>query len=82
MSSLLEIRDRIKYYYGKYEFILLPIMKFMLAYLAICCVNGAMGYMAQIDKVGVVLVASLICSFMPMGCMGRNHIISVPNAFM
>jgi len=69
MSSLLELRDRIKYYYRKYEFILFPTLKFMLAYLAICCVNGAMGYMAQIDKVGVVLVASLICSFMPMGCI-------------
>lgn len=69
MSGLLELRDRIKYYYRKYEFIFVPSLKFMLAYLAICCVNGAMGYMAQIDKVGVVLVASLICSFMPMGCI-------------
>ena len=67
MSGLLELRDKIRFYYRKYEFILFPTLKFMLAYLAICCVNGAMGYMAQIDKVGVVLIASLVCSFMPMG---------------
>ena len=69
MSSILELRDKIKYYYRKYEFILFPTFKFMLAYLAICCVNGATGYMAKADEVGVVLVASLFCSFMPAGCI-------------
>lgn len=69
MRSLLELRDKIKYYYRQYEFIMLPVLKFMLAYLAICCVNGALGYMAQIDTVGIVLIGSLFCSFMPAGCM-------------
>jgi len=69
MRSLLEIRDKIKYYYRQYEFIILPALKFMLAYLAICCVNGALGYMQQVDKVGIVLIASLFCSFMPTGCI-------------
>lgn len=69
MRSLLELRDKIKYYYRQYEFIILPVLKFMLAYLAICCVNGAMGYMPQIDKVGIVLIVSLLCSFMPTGCI-------------
>ncbi len=69
MSSLLELRDKIKYYYRKYEFVILPTLKFMLAYLAICCVNGAMGYMAQVDQIGIVLMASLLCSFMPVGCI-------------
>ncbi len=69
MRSLLEFREKIKYYYGQYEFIILPVLKFMLAYLAICCVNGALGYMAQADKVGIVLIASLFCSFMPIGCI-------------
>jgi len=69
MRSLLELRDKIKYYYRQYEFIIFPVLKFMLAYLAICCVNGALGYMPQVDKVGIVLIASLFCSFMPMGCI-------------
>ena len=69
MRSLLEFRDKIKYYYRQYEFMILPALKFMAAYLAICCVNGALGYMPQIDKVGIVLIASLLCSFMPAGCI-------------
>ncbi len=69
MSRLLELRDQIKYYYRKYEFIILPTMKFMVAYLAICCVNGALGYMHQVDTLGIVLIASLLCSFMPTGCI-------------
>lgn len=69
MSVLLEIREKVKYYYRQYEFMILPALKFMLAYLAICCVNGALGYMAQVDQMGIVLVASLFCSFMPLGCI-------------
>ena len=69
MSVLLEIREKIKYYYRQYEFMILPAIKFMLAYLAICCVNGALGYMAKVDQMGIVLVASLFCSFMPLGCI-------------
>ena len=69
MRSLLEFRDKIKYYYRTYEFVILPTLKFMLAYLAICCVNGALGYMASVDSVGIVLIASLLCSFMPTGCI-------------
>ena len=69
MRSLLEFRDKIKYYYRQYEFMILPALKFMLAYLTICCVNGALGYMPQADKVSIVLIASLFCSFMPVGCI-------------
>lgn len=69
MRTLLEVKDKIKYYYRQYEFVILPMLKFMLAYLAICCVNGALGYMSQLDQVGIVLVASLFCSFMPLGCI-------------
>ena len=69
MRGLLELRDKIKYYYRQYEFLILPALKFMLAYLAICCVNGALGYMPQVDKVGIVLIASLLCYFMPTGCI-------------
>lgn len=69
MRGLLEFREKVKYYYRQYEFMILPALKFMLAYLTLCCVNGALGYMARIDKVSIVLIASLFCSFMPLGCI-------------
>lgn len=67
MRSLLEFRDKIKYGYRKYEFLLLPTLKFMLAYLVLCCVNGTLGYMSRIDSPGITLMAALLCSFLPSG---------------
>lgn len=69
MSNLLEIREKLKLLYSRNEFILLPVLKFMLAYLAICMVNGELGYMGKLDNLGLVLIVSLLCSFLPNGCI-------------
>lgn len=69
MTSLLEIREKIKLLYSRSEFILVPILKFMLAFLTICMVNGELGYMGKLDNLGLVLIVSLLCSFLPNGCI-------------
>ncbi len=67
MRNLLEIRDKILKVYNKSEFIVLPILKFMLAFLALSIVSGKLGYMYQLDNLGLVLILSLMCSFLPNG---------------
>lgn len=67
MRSLLEIRDKLIRVYNKIEFIALPILKFMLAFTALSIVSGKMGYMYQLDNLGLVLILSLMCSFLPNG---------------
>lgn len=69
MRSLLEIREKVKLLYSRSEFILVPILKFMLAYLTICMVNGELGYMRKLDNLGLVLIVALLCSFLPNGCI-------------
>lgn len=69
MSNLLEIREKLKLLYSRNEFILVPVLKFMLAYLTICMVNGELGYMGRLDNLGLVLIVSLLCSFLPNGCI-------------
>ena len=69
MRSLLEIREKIKLLYSRSEFLLVPVFKFMLAFLAICMVNGELGYMSKLDNLGLVLIVSLLCSFLPNGCI-------------
>ena len=69
MSNLLEIREKLKLLYSRNEFILVPVLKFMLAYLTICMVNGELGYMGKLDNLGLVLFVSLLCSFVPSGCI-------------
>ncbi len=67
MRSLLEIREQIKRIFSYYEFAIVPVLKFMLAFLTLSMVSGEMGYMHQLDNLGLVLIASLMCSFLPNG---------------
>ncbi len=67
MRSLLELRDRVVKIYNKSEFIVLPVLKFMLAFTMLSIVSGRMGYMYQLDNLGLVLILALMCSFLPNG---------------
>ena len=65
MTGLLEIREKIKLIYGRYEVFILPVVKFLLAFVVLNTVNGKMGYMTQLDNVTIVLIVALLCSFLP-----------------
>ncbi len=67
MTALLEIREKIKMIYSKNEVFIIPIAKFLLTFIVLTMVNGKIGYMGTIDKMPVVLIASLFCSFLPVG---------------
>lgn len=69
MGNILELRDKLKYLYTKNEVFLVPVLKFMLAFTAICTVSGRLGYMTKVDNLGLILIASLMCSFLPVGCI-------------
>lgn len=74
MTELLEIREKIKQFYSKFEAFILPVAKFLLAFVVLNTLNSRMGYMtqlegriAQLDNVAVVLIVALMCSFLPTG---------------
>ena len=67
MTDLLEIKEKIKLFYSRFEMFILPVVKFLLAFVALNTVNGRMGYMSQLDNMAVVLIAALACSFLPTG---------------
>lgn len=69
MTGLLELRDKIKLIYSKNEVLILPVVKFLLAFLVFNTINGKLGYMTALDNIAIVLIVSLLCSFMPNGCM-------------
>lgn len=69
MTALLELRDKLKYLYSKNEAFVLPVIKFLLAFVTLLVINGSMGYMTKVDNVAVVLIAALMCSFLPTGCI-------------
>ena len=69
MTGLLEIREKLKLIYSKNEAFILPIIKFVLAFIVFGTINSKMGYMTKLDNMTVVLIAALLCSFMPNGCI-------------
>lgn len=69
MTGLLEIREKLKLFYSKYEPFILPVLKFLLAFVALNAVNGRLGYMTQLDNIAAVLIVALMCSFLPEGAM-------------
>jgi len=66
MTGLLELREKIKGVYSRYEVFIMPVVKFLLAFIVLNCVNGQLGYMTQLDNVALVLIVALICSLLPM----------------
>ena len=69
MTNLLEIKELIKRIYSKQEVFILPALKFLLAFVVLFCINRQLGYMGRIDRMAVVLIVALLCSFLPTGFM-------------
>lgn len=67
MRNLLEVKEWIKRFYSKNEVFIMPVFKCLLAFAALQCVNGQLGYMTQIDNIAIVLIVALLCSFLPTG---------------
>ncbi len=66
MTTLLVAKQILMNLYSRYEVYITPLLKFVLAFVSLLLINSRVGYMESIDKMTVVLVAALMCSFMPM----------------
>ncbi|MBP3475873.1 MAG: hypothetical protein J6K48_06110 [Lachnospiraceae bacterium] len=65
MTTLLVAKQTLMTLYGKYEVYITPLLKFLLALISLLLINSRLGYMESIDKLTVVLIVALMCSFMP-----------------
>lgn len=66
MTTLLVAKQILMTLYSKYEVYITPFLKFVLALVSLQVINSRLGYMNSIDKLAVVLIVALMCSFMPM----------------
>ena len=66
MTTLLVAKQILMTLYSKYEVYITPLLKFFLALVSLLLINSRLGYMDSIDKLTVVLIVALMCSFMPM----------------
>ena len=77
MTTLLVMKQMLMTLYGKYEVYITPLLKFVLAFISLLLINSRIGYMDSIDKMTVVLIVALMCSFMPM-----NFIVVISALFV
>lgn len=66
MTTLLEYREKIKIFLGKYDIYIIPAMKFLLALTAFLMINGNVGFMERAKSPAVSLILALMCSFLPV----------------
>lgn len=69
MTALLELRENLKKIHSRNEAFILPVIKFLLSFIVLSIINGKMGYMTKLDNIAIVLIVSLLCSFLPTGFM-------------
>lgn len=69
MTALLELREKIKNIYGKYDVYLKPLLKFILGLCVFLLINGNIGYMGRLSSLPATLALSLACAILPLNGM-------------
>jgi len=76
MTVLIELKEKLKEFYGSCSGIVLPIVKFLLALAVFRGINSNLGYLKMLNSMYVVLILSLICAILPLNgfpCNAGDH---------
>ncbi len=65
MRVLLTVRDVLSRFYGQYDTMIRLVCKFVLALTAFASINQALGQMAILDNILILLGLAVICTFLP-----------------
>lgn len=65
MTSLFELREKIKNFYGEHEIVLRSIMKFLATFISFVLIKSNIGYMSVLNAWWIILVMAVICAFLP-----------------
>ena len=66
MTTMLEIKERIRGFCSKYEVYLVPVIKSILAFLTFFMIRSRLGYMTRINSMTLLLVLALSCALLPV----------------
>lgn len=69
MTKLLEMKDKLVRFYGKYETYLYPAVKFVVAFVLFGMINSSIGYMERISTLPAALILALVCAVLPSYAM-------------
>lgn len=69
MTNLLEIREQIRKFYGKYTAFIVPVVKMIFAMAVMLTWNLNLGYMTQLKNPLVFAAICLVCGILPFGAI-------------
>ncbi len=70
MTAILELKQRLKVFYSRYDSILMLLVKFILAFFAFMMINGQIGFMQRLTNPMIVLLMALCCALLPANMIG------------
>lgn len=76
MTNLLVIREQIMGFFSRFEAYIVAVLKFIMVMITLLIINADLGFMSKLDNGAIVLIVSLLCSFLPM-----NLIVLIIAAF-
>ena len=66
MTNLLVFKEQLTGFFSRFETYIIAVLKFFVGLIALLIINANLGYMSKIDNGAIVLIVSLLCSFLPM----------------
>lgn len=66
MTRILELREKIRNFYGKFEIYIVAGIKFILAITAFMLINTQLGYFEKLSGAAPALILALLCTFLPV----------------
>lgn len=65
IMAILEFRTRVCRLYQKFQIIIEPVFKFIIAFIAIRTLTNVIGYDSRLASTAIILILSLLCAFTP-----------------
>lgn len=69
MQSLLVVKQQLTRFYTRFEAYIVPALKFVAMLVALLLINNSVGAMSKLKNPAIVLILSLLCSFLPANVM-------------
>lgn len=68
MAVLLELKEKFKEFYNKYDVYVVPAGKFIIALISFLMLNLSIGYMSKLSNPLIAVMLSVLCAFLPNSC--------------
>lgn len=65
MTALLEMKERLKQFYGRYSLYIMVGIRFITAFIVFTLINQNIGFMTKLKNPAISLMIALLCAFLP-----------------